>query len=141
MLITCALCFLILAKWTNKRVCYTLSLVATLLWVNAHVFSVNNDALYLIRGFIIFFAATYLLKKPEKQNIYQSLILFVTLISYTLHEAEYALNKVIIYDHFGAIIYGLIACHFIGIFKTLWPTGCNVGAGNRAGCKNIQGVN
>jgi len=140
MLITCALSFLMLARWTDKRVCYTLSLVAALLWINAHVFSAENEVLYLLRGSIIFFSATYLLKQPVKQSIYQSVILFCTLISYTLHEAESALNVTIIYDQFEAVIYGLITCHFIGIFKTLWPSFSNDDSSCRAGCKNIQGV-
>lgn len=140
MLITCALSFLMLARWTDKRVCYTLSLVAALLWINAHVFSAENEMLYLLRGFVIFFSATFLLKKHTKQSIYQSIILFCTLFSYTLHEYESTLNITIIYDQFEAVIYGLITCHFIGIFKTLWPIGSNDDSSCRTGCENIQRV-
>lgn len=140
MLITCALFFLMLARWTDKRVCYTLSMVASLLWINAQVFSADNEILYLIRSFIIFISATYLLKTPTKQSIYQSIILFCTLISYTLHEYESALNNTIIYDQFEAVIYGLITCHFIGIFKTLWPSGSDDDTSDRVGCKNLQRV-
>lgn len=140
MLITCALSFLMLARWTDKRVCYTLSMVASLLWVNAHVFSADNDMLYLLRGCVIFYAAIFLLKKPTKQSIYQSIILFCTLISYTLHEYESLINTKIIYDQFEAVIYGLITCHFIGIFKTIWPSGSDDDSNCRTGCENLQRV-
>lgn len=140
MLIACALMFLIIAAVDDKRTGYTLALVAALLFVNAHAFSAESNALYFFRSCIVFFSATFLLNKLSRQSIYQSVILFCTLISYTLHETESALNTTLIYDHFEAVIYGLIACHFIGFFKTLWSCFVHVCSSCITGRKNIQRV-
>lgn len=137
MLSTCALCFLILARWTDERVCYTLSAVAALLFINALVFSNTGFWLYFNRGLIAFCAAMYLLKRINLQSIFQSLILFVTLISYTLLQLDVINNTSIIYDQYGAVIYGLIACHFIGVLAKLWPIGTIVSKSFRVGVRNL----
>ncbi len=82
----------------------------------------HNDAeLYVIRSTAALLGGLALCKIGTGLALYHALIYGLTLCAYWTLSIEVAAGThIIIYNHFEAVIYGLIAGQLIGIFPTVW---------------------
>ena len=89
----------------------------------AWLFYGNNDIeLYMIRTTAALLGGLALCKVGGKLALWQAMVYLMTLIAYCALAFDVMANKhILIYNHFEAVIYGLVACQLAGIFYPLAP--------------------
>ena len=133
-LLLCAL-FAVLAVYRPHRFEWgVLSILFLLTWVNTLLFGKNDVELYVIRSTLTMIAGSLLVVRWTPLSIYQALTLLLTLSAYGMLEFDVSQGEhVLIYNYYEAVIYGLVICHFLGIYPTLrdsyndWITGRELG--------------
>lgn len=89
-------------------------------WTNTIVFSNNDIELYFIRAVLTTLACTALILRGSTLSMYQSVILLLTLLAYGALAIDVAQGeRVLIYNHYEAIIYGLVIFQLIGVYPTI----------------------
>lgn len=97
--------------------------IVTLSEFIAWLFYGNNDIeLYMIRTTAALLGGLALCKVGGKLALWQAMVYLMTLIAYCALAFDVMANKhILIYNHFEAVIYGLVACQLAGIFYPLAP--------------------
>ena len=121
-LLYCALVFIAISAFSKyKKEWLILSMLYILLWCNKEYFLNTDNYLYVIRSLITFIAAMLLVKNKTKLGYYLAFTLFITMLAYSALAYDVAMHKhILIYYNYEAVIYGLVASQFIGIFPNLW---------------------
>jgi len=84
------------------------------------IYGHNDIELYVIRATAALFGGLFLCKISSKLAIWESLVYFSTLLAYLALSIDIAANRhILIYNHFEAVIHGLVACQLIGVFYTM----------------------
>ena len=105
----------------TRTVCLTLCGLNIFLLIITLLCDRNGDALYLLSAVGSTFAAVLLCVPKTITGYYQSIIQLCILCSYgalayDVSQGQHAL----IYNNYETVIYGLVACQFIGIFTALF---------------------
>ena len=91
-----------------------------LTWVNVQIFTPVDSELYFIRSLLTLFAALTLLKSGSLFGLIHSLILLLTLIAYGMLAYDVSQGvHILIYNYYGAVIYGLVICQLLTVFPTI----------------------
>lgn len=105
----------------NRFVWLSLCVLCVLLKCNTLVFDVSDSLRYIARTSLICVFAHILLFRFSKLSCYQSFILFLFLAANFALLYDVANKKhILIYNNFEAVIYGLVACQFIGFIPKVW---------------------
>lgn len=121
-LLYCALVFIVISALSRcKKEWFILAILYILLWCNKEYFLNTVQSLYVIRSLITFVAAMLLVRNKTKLGYYLAFTLFMTMLAYSALAYDVAMDKhILIYHNYEAVIYGLVASQFIGIFPNLW---------------------
>ena len=119
-----AICFsLISQREDDKKVWFTLGILQLFLWLNKSYFPNNESTLYYVRSCLTFVTALYFLIRLtlNKLAFYQATVLALLLVcyGYVEYEVQHGGN-LRFYDHYEAIIYGLVTAQYFAIFTQLW---------------------
>ena len=117
-----------------------MAVLYVLLWCNKEYFLNTDQYLYVIRSVITFVAATLLIRSKTKIGYYLSFTLFITMLAYSASAYDVAMGRhVLIYNNYKAVIYGLVASQFIGIFPNLWRCCYSTYSEHSFSCKYNKG--
>jgi hypothetical protein len=89
-------------------------------WINICIYSSTDPELYFIRAILTLFAALTLLKANSKFGLIHALILLLTLMAYAMLAYDVSQNgHILIYNYYGAVIYGLVICQLLTTYPTI----------------------
>lgn len=120
-LLTIVVAFGLLATIPKTRtVCLTLCGLNIFLLIITLLCDRNGDALYLLSAVGSTFAAVLLCVPKTITGYYQSIIQLCILCSYGALAYDVSQGQhVLIYNNYETVIYGLVACQFVGIFTAI----------------------
>lgn len=99
---------------------FTLAVMTMCVFVSYSILGAESDALYQIVPFITTMGATTLCFKRTKLGFYQAFILLLTLCAYAALAYDVSRGEhYLIYNHYEAVIYGLVYLQLAGTFPTL----------------------
>jgi hypothetical protein len=105
-----------------KLVWVILSLVTFTEFIAWQFYNNNDIELYVIRTTVALLGGLELCKVGGKLALWQAMVYLMTLFSYCSLAFDVMANRhILIYNHFEAVIYGLVACQLAGIFYPLDP--------------------
>lgn len=115
-LICCSLAFLALSIPRSDRSTWlALAVLSILLLVNKSVFSVEGDLLYVVRAAMTLIVGVFIVYQGTIVALYQAFILTLILLAYAALAFDVSQGQhVLIYNNYENVIYGLVACQFIG---------------------------
>src|SRR5690606_18821774 len=110
-----------LSIWSKHRHVWAIVSFVTIIELMSRLIYGHNDIeLYVIRATAALFGGLFLCKISSKLAIWESLVYFSTLLAYLALSIDIAANRhILIYNHFEAVIHGLVACQLIGVFYTM----------------------
>lgn len=118
--ITLAVAFGLLALIKrNERVEYGLLVAVYLsLFVITYLYDHNDSTLYWLRMLVAVAAGFALAARKTDLGYYQATVQAAILCSYGMLSYDVSQGQhVLIYNKFETVIYGLVACQFIGVYK------------------------
>jgi CDP-diglyceride synthetase len=121
-LLYCAAAFALMAVPKRHRHEWAvLAVLMVLLWCNKELFDKNGVAVYAIRASLVLSGSMLLLVPKSLIGFYQAIILLCVLMVYGALAYDVAIGKdFLIYNQFETVIYGLVACQFLGFLPTIW---------------------
>lgn len=97
-----------------------LSLMSLCLFILTTIYGKNDAELYFIRAVVTCVIAIGSLRCKSRLGFYHSLILLATLIAYGMSAYDISQGMhILIYNHYKAVIYGLVACQLITSYPTI----------------------
>lgn len=110
-----------LSIWSKHQHVWAIVSAVTFVELTARLFYGHNDfELYVIRTTAALLGGLFLCKIGSKLAVWESLVYFSTLLAYLALSIDVAANHhILIYNHFEAVIHGLVACQLVGIFYTM----------------------
>jgi CDP-diglyceride synthetase len=141
-LLYCAAAFALMAVPKRHRFEWAvLAVLMVLLWCNKEIFDKNGVAVYAIRASLVLAGSMFLLVPKSLIGFYQSIILLCVLIVYGALAYDVAIGRdFLIYNNFETVIYGLVACQFLGVFPTIWDCYRDHYSSGRARGKHISRI-
>jgi hypothetical protein len=121
-LIYCAVAFAVIAYWSsaNRFEWSILAALSIILWCNKSFFLNTDQTLYYVRAVLAFISARLLIYDLSKFGFYQAFIQLLILVAYGCLAYDVANNEhILIYNNYGAVIHGLVACQFLAIFPEI----------------------
>lgn len=112
-----------LAICSNQKYVWAIvSIVTFTELMTRQFYGVNDMEPYVIRTTAALLGGLALCKVGGKLALWQAMVYLMTLIAYCALAFDVMANKhILIYNHFEAVIYGLVACQLAGIFYPLAP--------------------
>ena len=103
-----------------RYVCCLLCCLNTFLLIISLLCDKNGDALYLLRTIGTTAVAVLACIPRTTIGFYQAFIQLAILCSYVMLAYDVTQGKhVLIYNNYETVIYGLVACQFVGIFTAI----------------------
>ncbi len=136
--LTLAAAFGLLAIHPKTR--YTCTLLCALnvfLFTSTSLCDKNGDTLYLLRTIAATVVAVLSCVPRTTLGYYQSIIQLCILCSYSALAYDVSQGQhVLIYNNYEMVIYGLVACQFVGFFTAI----CNINYDHikRGVCRNLH---
>lgn len=133
--------FLAMASYKAHRVEWLIiATVTVLVFINLHLFDSNDPRLYWNRAAITFLGASALCVRCSFIGYYHAVVFVLTLCAYGALAYDVSQGAhILIYNHYEAVIYGLVGCQLIGIFPTIWSDYRDWHSSYRAGMADLFG--
>lgn len=116
----CVLFAILAAYPPHRKVWAVVSCVCAAEFVAWGVFDRNDVGLYVMQSTAALLGGLALIRQDTRLSHYQAAVYVGTLAAYLALAVDVAAGKhIFIYNHFEAVIYGLVAGQLIGIFPTV----------------------
>lgn len=136
MFTTLSVVFGLLYILTKRKEWLALCVLNVLLLINCELYGKNDDMLYYNRSIASFLVGCFMVWRGGILGFYQAIIQLLILCTYAALAYDVSHGEhILIYNHYETVIYGLVTCQFIGIFKDLQRinlVGCSSYFANRS---------
>ena len=120
MLTTLSVAFGLLYILTKRKEWLALCVLNALLLINCELYDKNDDMLYYNRSIASFLVGCFMVWRGGILGFYQAIIQLLILCTYAALAYDVSHGEhILIYNHYETVIYGLVTCQFVGIFKDL----------------------